>query len=104
MKPILAFAVAVTLAASSAYAATQTGGTTPAKSATNTQNERMKVCNERATGKKGDDRKTFMSSCLAGNDDAKLNAQQQRMKDCNMRATGKVGDDRKKFMSECLKG
>ena len=64
----------------------------------------MKVCNEKATGMKGDERKTFMSSCLAGKEpEKKLTAQQQRMKDCNARAVGKTGDDRNKFMSECLK-
>ena len=30
------------------------------------QQERMKDCNAKAEGKKGDDRKKFMSSCLKG--------------------------------------
>jgi len=30
------------------------------------QQERMKDCNARAEGKKGDERKQFMSSCLKG--------------------------------------
>ena len=30
------------------------------------QQERMKDCNKQAEGKKGDDRKKFMSSCLKG--------------------------------------
>jgi hypothetical protein len=31
-----------------------------------TQQERMKVCNQRAGDKKGDERKQFMSACLKG--------------------------------------
>ena len=29
-----------------------------------TQQEKMKVCNKKAEGKKGDERKAFMSDCL----------------------------------------
>jgi len=71
------------------------------------QQERMKDCNARASDKKGDDRKKFMSSCLKGETagaSAKQTAQQNKMKDCNKQAEGKKGDDRKKFMSSCLKG
>lgn len=71
------------------------------------QQERMKDCNAKASEKKGDDRKKFMSSCLKGEADgpsAKQQAQQSKMKDCNKQAEGKKGDDRKKFMSSCLKG
>ncbi|MCE9640662.1 MAG: PsiF family protein [Betaproteobacteria bacterium] len=32
------------------------------------QQERMKACNDKATEKKGDERKKFMSSCLKGED------------------------------------
>jgi hypothetical protein len=73
------------------------------------QQERMKNCNDKATDKKGDERKKYMSSCLKGEDpDAspKQKAQQDKMKSCNKDAGDKKlkGDDRKKFMSECLKG
>jgi hypothetical protein len=73
------------------------------------QQERMKNCNDKATDKKGDERKKYMSSCLKGEDaDAspKQKAQQNKMKSCNKDAGDKKlkGDDRKKFMSECLKG
>jgi hypothetical protein len=37
-----------------------------AKKGDNAQQNRMKECNEKAAGKKGDDRKAFMSSCLKG--------------------------------------
>nr|WP_308633184.1 PsiF family protein [Massilia sp. R2A-15] len=30
-----------------------------------TQQEKMKACNTEATGKKGDDRKAFMKTCLS---------------------------------------
>ena len=76
--------------------------TAPALAAT-AQQERMKTCNQKATGMKGDERKAFMSKCLKGEDDTKANPQQDKMKDCNKQAAGKKGDERKKFMSECLK-
>jgi hypothetical protein len=73
--------------------------------AENAQQNRMKTCNEKATGMKGDERKAFMSKCLKGEEEKPaVNAQQQKMKDCNEKAKGKKGDERKKFMSECLKG
>jgi hypothetical protein len=73
------------------------------------QQERMKGCNAKATDKKGDERKKYMSSCLKGEDDSaspKQKAQQEKMKSCNKDAGDKKmkGDERKKFMSECLKG
>ena len=63
------------------------------------QQKLMGTCNTEATGKKGDERKEFMKSCLS--DGKKL--QQERMKLCNTQATGKTGDDRKAFMGQCLK-
>jgi hypothetical protein len=74
------------------------------------QQERMKGCNEKAGAKKleGDARKTFMSSCLKGEEAAspKQAAQQEKMKACNKQAADKnlKGDERKTFMSACLKG
>jgi hypothetical protein len=71
------------------------------------QQERMKNCNTQAGEKKlkGDERKTFMSSCLKGEGEKKTGAQQDKMKSCNKEASGKglKGDERKKFMSQCLK-
>jgi hypothetical protein len=69
------------------------------------QQERMKDCNEKASDKKGDERKAFMSSCLKGGSE-KMTAQQNKMKDCNKQAGDKKlkGDERKNFMSACLKG
>ena len=78
----------------------------PAVHAENAQQSRMADCNKQATGKKGDDRKTFMSACLSGKPAAPAAkvTPQQRMKDCNAKAAGKKGDERKAFMSQCLKG
>ena len=63
------------------------------------QQKLMGTCNTEATGKKGDERKEFMKSCLS---DGKKR-QQERMKTCNVDATGKKGDERKAFMTELLK-
>jgi hypothetical protein len=75
------------------------------------QQERMKACNQKAGDKKleGDARKSFMSSCLKGEEPAaaaKPTSQQQKMADCNKQAAAKQvkGDERKAFMSSCLKG
>ena len=76
------------------------------------QQNKMTTCNADATAKslKGDERKTFMSTCLkaapAANDAKTLTPQQQKMKDCNASAKTKAltGDARKTFMSTCLKG
>ena len=74
------------------------------------QQDRMKDCNKQASDKKmkGDERKSFMSSCLKDDDkpSAAQKAQQDKMKACNKQASDKKmkGDDRKKFMSSCLKG
>ena len=83
------------------------------------QQNRMKECNVQAKGKKGDERKAFMKSCLSGKNTtdvatttpaapapgeaAKSADPKQRVKDCNVQAKGKKGDDRKAFMASCLK-
>lgn len=73
------------------------------------QQQRMKDCNAEAGKKelKGDERKTFMKSCLSGKqEEAKSarTAQQEKMKSCNAEAGKKAlkGDARKAFMKECL--
>ncbi len=90
MKKLLVLAVA-SLACSMGMAAEDKPKTA--------QQQLMGTCNTEATGKKGDERKEFMKSCLS---DGKKR-QQERMKSCNADATGKKGDERKAFMSECLK-
>lgn len=63
------------------------------------QQNKMAVCNKEAEGKKGDERKDFMKTCLS----AKKETPQNKMASCNKDAAGKKGDERKAFMSECLK-
>lgn len=81
--------------------------TTPAKTPT-PQQQRMTDCNKSAEGKKGDERKAYMSSCLKGETAPakQLTPQQQKMTDCNAKAGEQklTGDKRKAFMSTCLKG
>lgn len=76
------------------------------------QQEKMKSCNMEAKEKalKGDERKSFMKSCLSKEGapaamEKKASTQQEKMKSCNKDAKTKAlkGDERKKFMSECLK-
>lgn len=98
----LAFSV---LAAGPAFA--QDKPQTPQQKA---QQERMAKCNADAKkqGLKGDDRKTFMRSCLRGGQTAARgdNPQQERMRTCNAQARRQnlEGDARQKFMTDCLAG
>lgn len=97
-----------------------TPAATPVKART-AQQQRMVDCNKQATGKKGAERKTFMSTCLKGGTTAAAaapaadmpaatptarQAQQAKMKSCNADAKTKAlkGAERKSFMSTCLKG
>lgn len=72
------------------------------------QQNKMTTCNADATAKslKGDERKSFMSTCLKAAPAAPaLTPQQEKMKSCNADAASKSlkGDARKTFMSDCLK-
>ena len=92
-----------TLAFASAAVVASPAATKPLTSS----QQRMSDCSRQATGKKGDERKAFMSSCLKGSAAAPAKmTQQEKMKKCNAEA-GKQslkGDARKAFMSTCLKG
>jgi len=44
------------------------GFVTPVMAADHPQQTRMKDCNVKAKGKKGDERRQFMSACLSGKD------------------------------------
>ncbi len=87
----------------------QAAGTATAAKPANSQQEKMKTCNAEATSKglKGDERKSFMKTCLSGQPaaPAKMNSQQEKMKSCNKEASAKglMGAERKSFMSTCLK-
>ena len=95
MKHLIA-ALALTFAAGGALAASHAAAA-PMKTP---QQEKMTLCNKDAEGKKGDERKAFMKSCLGAKPAA--GNQREKMKMCNKDATGKAGDDRKAFMKDCL--
>jgi hypothetical protein len=103
--------------AGAAFAATpQDSATAPAAKTLSSSQQRMSDCNKQATGKKGADRKTFMSSCLKGDTAAAAapaaaaptakQTQQEKMKSCNAQAKTQAptGAAHKTFMSTCLKG
>ena len=81
------------------YFTLATGSALAQEKAAPTQQTKMAECNKQAEGKKGDERKAFMSECLTN----KQARQQDKMKSCNKDADGKKGDERKAFMSDCLK-
>ena len=91
-----------TLAAASLVLCLGVAHAADAAKAPTAQQSKMGECNKEAEGKKGDERKAFMKTCLS----AKKATQQDKMKSCNADAKTKAlkGDDRKKFMSDCLKG
>ena len=62
------------------------------------QQNLMGTCNTEATGKKGDERKAFMKSCLS---DGKKR-QQEKMKSCSAANKGKKGDEYKAAQKACL--
>jgi hypothetical protein len=72
--------------------------------AANSQQSKMSTCNTQAGGKKGDERKAFMSNCLSSAPVAASApmTQQQKMTACNKSATGKKGDERSAYMKSCL--
>ncbi|WP_235606631.1 PsiF family protein, partial [Rhodanobacter sp. FW510-T8] len=60
-------AISATLAfAGAAFAAAPASTAPSAAKPHSAQQQRMVDCNKQATGKKGDERKAFMSSCLKG--------------------------------------
>jgi hypothetical protein len=63
------------------------------------QQSLMKTCNAEAAGKKGQERKDFMKSCLSNGQ----KRQQERMKACAAQNKGKKGEEYKKAQAECLK-
>ncbi len=103
---LMVASMALAFAASTAFAAPQDSSGSATK-APNSQQQRMTDCNKQATGKTGDERKAFMSSCLKGEAPAPAKmTQQEKMKSCNAdpQAKSLKGDARKQFMSHCLSG
>jgi hypothetical protein len=69
---------------------------------TNSQQDKMKMCNEKAADKKGDERKAFMKTCLSASPAPMT--QGEKMSMCNKKTAGLKGDERSKAQSECMKG
>jgi len=106
---LLALSAAMIIAGATHAATPQTGTTAPAAKTHTVQQQRMVNCNQQAKGKKGAERKAFMSSCLKGEGTtapSASQAQRAKMKSCNADARAKLlnGAERKSFLSDCLKG
>jgi hypothetical protein len=99
MRKLLVAACTALVFAPAGFAADTTSTKEPTA-----QQKRMTECNQKAGGMKGDERKSFMSTCLSGKAPEPKMTQQEKMKVCNQKAGEKKGDERKMFMSECLKG
>jgi hypothetical protein len=100
MKKLFA-ALAVLSLCSAAYAAPEAA----APAAKTKQQSKMVTCNADATGKKGDERKAFMKTCLSAAPAApakELTPQQTKMKACSAEGKGKKGAEYKAFMKTCL--
>jgi hypothetical protein len=75
------------------------------------QQQKMATCSSAAKGKKGDEYKAAVKTCLSADapaaaaDDG-MTKQQSKMKTCNADPKAKElkGAERKAFMSSCLKG
>lgn len=101
MKQLLIACIALSMSAVSFAATPQTA----APAAKTAQQSKMVTCNADAAGKKGDERKAFMKTCLsAAPAKPAPTTQQQKMKTCNAEAAGKKGAERKAFMKTCLSG
>ena len=73
--------------------------TATAAPAANSQQNKMKTCNEQAGDKKGDERKAFMKTCLSA---APVKAE-SKMAMCNKKTAGLAKEARAKAQSECMK-
>jgi psiF repeat len=94
MNRLIALAVVTFLAFGSAYAAD-----TKKTDASNSQQDKMKMCNDQAGDKKGDERKAFMKTCLS----AKPEKAKSKMAMCNEKAKGMSKEEGNKIRSECMK-
>ena len=70
--------------------------------ATNSQNDKMKACNAKAAGMKGDEHKAFMSNCLSAKPEPAK--PENKMAMCNKKTAGLDKEARAKAQSECMKG
>jgi hypothetical protein len=99
MQKLLGLALVALFACGSAFAAdtkTTDAKTTDGK---NAQQEKMKMCNEKAGDKKGDERQAFMKTCLS----SKPEKPKSKMAMCNEKTKGMSKADADKARSECMK-
>ena len=68
------------------------------------QQSKMGDCSKQGKGKKGDEYKAFMKTCLAAGASAPATpmTQQEKMKKCSGEGKGKKGDEYKSYMKSCL--
>ena len=101
MKKFLALLALTAFAAAPAFAAdTKAADSKPA--ASNSQQDKMKACNESAGDKKGDERKAYMKTCLSAK--AEPAKPESKMAMCNKKTAGLAKEERAKAQSECMKG
>ena len=99
MKTLFALAAAAALICAAPTFAADTAATSKAPASSNSQQDKMKACNDQAGDKKGDERKAFMKTCLA----AKPEKPQSKMAMCNEKTKGMSKPDADKARSECMK-
>lgn len=102
-KLLAVIAVGVLACAGPALAADTKAAATTAPAAGNSQQDKMKTCNDQAGDKKGDERKAFMKTCLSAKPAAPM-TQSEKMSMCNKKTAGMNKEDRAKAQSECMKG
>src|SRR5450432_3657418 len=69
------------------------------------QQSKMSDCSKQGKGKKGDEYKAFMKTCLSpagASAPAAPMTQQDKMKKCSAEGKGKKGDEYKAYMKTCL--
>ena len=108
MNSLLSISAALTMAfTASAFANSHKEAPmlmTVASAPMSAQQSKMGDCSKQGKGKKGDDYKAFMKTCLAAGAPAPATpmTQQQKMKKCSGEGKGKKGDEYKAYMKSCL--
>jgi len=96
MKTILTLVLAGLFACGGALAADTKDTKAAATDSKMSQQDKMKMCNEQAGDKKGDERKAFMKTCLSAKP-------KNKMAMCNEKTKGMSKADGDKARSECMK-
>jgi len=102
MKKLFAFALLGLFACGTALAADTKTDSKTSTDAKNSQQEKMKACNDQAGDKKGDERKAFMKTCLSAKP-AAAEKPKSKMAMCNEKTKGMTKADADKARSECMK-